>query len=63
MKLSVTHDQVDALLRRLHAAGVGAVLLQLTGPGWIVEVPDGTPGVDLTGDRRMPAGEGGAVAP
>lgn len=34
-----THDEIAALLRELHAAGVPHVLLELTGPGWIVEYP------------------------
>lgn len=39
MKVLATHDQIAGLLRDLHAAGVAAVLLLLTGPGWIVELP------------------------
>ncbi len=38
MKLSVPHAALERVLYVLHSAGV-ALLLQPTGPGWIVESP------------------------
>ena len=42
----------NTLLRKLHAADVSAVLLHLTGPGWIVEMPDYVD-VDLSGYQAV----------
>ena len=36
MKVTVAHDQLCDLMRRLHAARIAWVLCELTGPGWIV---------------------------
>lgn len=36
VQVSVSHDEVAQLLRRLHAAEVDLVLCTRTGPGWIV---------------------------
>lgn len=52
MKVLATHEQIDGLLRKLHAADVSAVLLRLTGPGWIVEMPDYVD-VDLSGYQAV----------
>jgi hypothetical protein len=34
--VTVTHEQIGELMRRLHAARIAWVLCELTGPGWIV---------------------------
>ena len=52
MKLTVTHAELQGLLRLLHEAGVVYVLLSATGPGWIVEAQ--APGVDLSAYRTLP---------
>jgi len=56
MKLSIPHEQMDGLMRALHAAAVPSVLCLLTGPGWIVELPDPAPRVDLSAYRVLPQG-------
>lgn len=55
MKLSIPHEQMDGLMRLLHAATVPSVLCLLTGPGWIVEIPDPAPKIDLSAYRALPA--------
>lgn len=38
MKLSVPHYAVGPVMHALHDSSVGAVLMERTGPGWIVEL-------------------------
>lgn len=46
MKLSVPHSAIERVLYALHRADVPHLLLQRTGPGWIIEMLR-PPGVDV----------------
>ena len=37
MKLTAPHEAIGPLMRALHASSVGAVLMERTGPGWMIE--------------------------
>lgn len=37
MKLTAPHYAIGPLMHALHDASVGAVLMERTGPGWIIE--------------------------
>jgi hypothetical protein len=48
MRVLAPLDDLPDLLRKLHAAGVGLIFLELTGIGYVVSFTAGPP-VDLTG--------------